>query len=71
MCLKRFRNHPSIALWCSGNEGVCPEPLHEKLNQLIYELDGTRYFQPNSRLMNMREQRTVVQHAAWKNIFTT
>jgi len=53
-CLKRFRNHPSIALWCSGNEGVCPEPLHEKLNQLIYELDGTRYFQPDSRLINMR-----------------
>ncbi|MGA2245976.1 MAG: sugar-binding domain-containing protein [Verrucomicrobiota bacterium] len=52
--LKRFRNHPSIALWCSGNEGVCPEPLHEKLNELIYELDGTRYFQPNSRLINMR-----------------
>jgi hypothetical protein len=53
-CLKRFRNHPSIALWCSGNEGVCPEPLHEKLNQLIYSLDGTRYFQPDSRLINMR-----------------
>jgi hypothetical protein len=53
-CVKRFRNHPSIALWCSGNEGVCPAPLHEKLNQLIYELDGTRYFQPNSRLINMR-----------------
>jgi hypothetical protein len=53
-CIKRFRNHPSIALWCSGNEGVCPEPLHEKINQLIYDLDGTRYFQPDSRLINMR-----------------
>jgi hypothetical protein len=52
--IKRDRNHPSIALWCSGNEGVCPEPLHEKLNQMIYELDGTRYFQPDSRLINMR-----------------
>ena len=51
--LKRFRNHPSIALWCSGNEGVPPEPLHEKYDQLIYELDGTRYYQPNSRLVNM------------------
>ena len=53
-CVKRFRNHPSIALWCSGNEGVCPEPLHEKLNDIIYSLDGTRYFQPDSRLINMR-----------------
>ncbi|HLX70541.1 MAG TPA: glycoside hydrolase family 2 protein [Verrucomicrobiae bacterium] len=61
-CLKRFRNHPSIALWCSGNEGVCPEPLHEKLNQLIYELDGTRYFQPNSRLINMRNS------GPWSNL---
>jgi hypothetical protein len=52
--IKCSRNHPSIALWCSGNEGVCPAPLHDKLNQLIYELDGTRYFQPNSRLINMR-----------------
>jgi len=51
--LKRFRNHPSIALWCSGNEGVPPEPLHEAYNKLIYELDGTRYYQPNSRLVNL------------------
>ena len=60
--LKRDRNHPSIALWCSGNEGVCPEPLHEKLNELIYELDGTRYFQPNSRLINMRNS------GPWSNL---
>jgi len=61
-CLKRFRNHPSIALWCSGNEGVCSEPLHEKLNQLIYALDGTRYFQPDSRLINMRNS------GPWSNL---
>lgn len=60
--LMRDRNHPSIALWCSGNEGVCPEPLHERLNQLIYELDGTRYFQPNSRLINMRNS------GPWSNL---
>ncbi len=51
--MKRYRNHPSIALWCSGNEGVPPEPLHEKYDKLIYGLDGTRYYQPNSRLVNM------------------
>lgn len=60
--LKRDRNHPSIALWCSGNEGVCPEPLHEQLNELIYGLDGTRYFQPNSRLINMRNS------GPWSNL---
>ncbi|HEX9048405.1 MAG TPA: glycoside hydrolase family 2 TIM barrel-domain containing protein [Verrucomicrobiae bacterium] len=58
----RDRNHPSIALWCSGNEGVCPEPLHERLNRLIYELDGTRYFQPDSRLINMRNS------GPWSNL---
>lgn len=61
-CVKRFRNHPSIALWCSGNEGVCPEPLHERLNQIIYSLDGTRYFQPDSRLINMRNS------GPWSNL---
>jgi hypothetical protein len=60
--IQRFRNHPSIALWCSGNEGVCPEPLHETLNHLIYTLDGTRYFQPDSRLINMRNS------GPWSNL---
>ena len=26
--IKRFRNHPSIALWCPRNEGVPPEPVN-------------------------------------------
>jgi hypothetical protein len=51
--LKRFRNHPSIALWCAGNEDVPPEDMNESMDQMIRELDGTRYYQPNSRLVNM------------------
>ena len=52
--LKQYRNHPSIALWCPRNEGVPPEDLHEGIDQAIRELDGTRYYQPNSRLINLR-----------------
>ena len=60
--IKRFRNHPSIALWCSGNESVPPEPLNEAFNKMINELDGTRYYQPNSRLVNMRSS------GPWSNL---
>jgi hypothetical protein len=51
--LKRFRNHPSIALWCAGNECVPPEDINEAMDQMVYEFDGTRYYQPNSRLVNL------------------
>lgn len=52
--LKRYRNHPSIALWCPRNEGVPPEPLNSGIALAIHQLDGTRYYQPNSRLVNLR-----------------
>ncbi|HWH70137.1 MAG TPA: glycoside hydrolase family 2 TIM barrel-domain containing protein, partial [Candidatus Sulfotelmatobacter sp.] len=52
--LKRYRNHPSIALWCPRNEGVPPEPLHQGIDRAIRQLDGTRYYQPNSRMVNLR-----------------
>lgn len=51
--LKRFRNHPSIALWCAGNEDVPPEDMNIAMDKMVRELDGTRYYQPNSRLVNM------------------
>ncbi|HEV2454413.1 MAG TPA: glycoside hydrolase family 2 TIM barrel-domain containing protein [Verrucomicrobiae bacterium] len=53
--IKRFRNHPSIALWCPRNEGVPPEDMNQALDRMIRELDGTRYYQPNSRLVNLRD----------------
>jgi hypothetical protein len=52
--VKRFRNHPSIAIWCARNEGVPPEDINQGIDRLIRELDGTRYYQPNSRLINLR-----------------
>jgi Exo-beta-D-glucosaminidase Ig-fold domain/Glycosyl hydrolases family 2/Glycosyl hydrolases family 2, sugar binding domain/Glycosyl hydrolases family 2, TIM barrel domain len=51
--IKCFRNHPSIALWCAGNEDVPPEDINEPIDKSVRELDGTRYYQPNSRLVNM------------------
>lgn len=50
----RFRNHPSILLWCGRNEGV-PQPiLNEGLDELIRSLDGTRYYSPSSNQVNLQ-----------------
>ncbi|HEX6881671.1 MAG TPA: LamG-like jellyroll fold domain-containing protein, partial [Terriglobales bacterium] len=50
----RFRNHPSIVLWCGRNEGV-PQPiLNEGLDQLIRSLDGTRFYSPSSNQVNLQ-----------------
>lgn len=51
----RFRNHPSIAIWCGENEGV-PNPVrNEGLDSIVRELDGTRYYTPNSRRINLAQ----------------
>lgn len=52
--VRRYRNHPSIALWCPRNEGYAPAALEDPLAQLIAIEDGTRYYQPNSRNLNLR-----------------
>jgi len=50
----RFRNHPSIALWCGRNEGV-PQPiLNQGLAELVRTLDGTRYYSPSSNQINLQ-----------------
>jgi beta-galactosidase/beta-glucuronidase len=50
----RFRNHPSIVLWCGRNEGV-PQPiLNEGLDELARSLDGTRYYSPSSNQINLQ-----------------
>ncbi|MGW4488658.1 glycosyl hydrolase 2 galactose-binding domain-containing protein [Amycolatopsis sp. NPDC004368] len=41
-CIVRFRNHPSILLWCGGNEGPPPQPLIDGLDALVAELDPKR-----------------------------
>lgn len=51
--IKRYRNHPSVALWFGRNEGV-PQPLlSERLDKLIAELDGTRLYMPSSNSINL------------------
>ncbi len=50
--VKNERNHPSIALWCGGNEynPDAPEnkPLVDKLEHLVKTLDPTRVFHRGS-----------------------
>jgi len=49
----RFRNHPSIAVWCPRNEGYAPGFLENLIQQIIAEDDGTRHYHGNSRYTNM------------------
>jgi hypothetical protein len=44
----RFRNHPSIALWCARNEGFPPPEIDAELRKLMAELEPTRRYQPSS-----------------------
>lgn len=51
---RRFRNHPSIAVWCPRNEGYLPPELEVPLANMVVAEDGTRHYQPNSRYLNLR-----------------
>jgi hypothetical protein len=44
----RFRNHPSIMLWCARNEGYPPPEIDADLRKLMAELEPTRRYQPSS-----------------------
>lgn len=45
----RFRNHPSIALWCGRNEGMpTPAAIDAGNRALLQELDPVRFYQPSS-----------------------
>src|SRR5271154_1783128 len=44
----RFRNHPSIAVWCARNEGYPPQEIDDALRKLMAELEPTRLYQPSS-----------------------
>ncbi len=44
----RFRNHPSIMLWCARNEGFPPPEIDAALRKLLAELEPTRRYQPSS-----------------------
>ncbi len=44
----RFRNHPSIAVWCARNEGFPPKNIDDPLRTMMAELEPTRLYQPSS-----------------------
>ncbi|MGF6929613.1 hypothetical protein QFZ48_005113 [Chitinophaga sp. W2I13] len=44
----RFRNHPSIILWCARNEGNPPKVIDDSLRSLMAELEPLRLYQPSS-----------------------
>ncbi len=44
----RFRNHPSIAIWCARNEGYPPKNIDEPLKKLMEELEPQRLYQASS-----------------------
>lgn len=44
----RFRNHPSIALWCARNEGDPPPSINEGIQKLMAELEPQRLYQHSS-----------------------
>ncbi len=50
----RFRNHPSIAMWCGRNEGVPQGAINKGLIELTTALDGTRYYSPSSNQVNLQ-----------------
>lgn len=50
--VRRFRNHPSIALWCARNEGFAPNDLETLLATTLAKEDGTRHYTGNSRSLN-------------------
>jgi beta-galactosidase/beta-glucuronidase len=44
----RYRNHPSIAVWCARNEGYPPANIDSALRKLMAELETKRLYQPSS-----------------------
>jgi hypothetical protein len=52
--INRFKNHPSVAVWCPRNEGYAPAGLEDAFAELVAKEDGTRLYQGNSRYMNLR-----------------
>ena len=44
----RYRNHPSIAVWCARNEGYPPKTIDAALQKLMAELEPKRLYQPSS-----------------------
>ena len=48
----RFRNHPSIVVYCGRNEGAPPPEIDRGIAEIIRELDQSRYYQSSSTAGN-------------------
>jgi len=46
--IRRFRNHPSLALWCGSNESYPPPVIDEGFKKAIRELDPDRLYVSHS-----------------------
>lgn len=44
----RFRNHPSIAVWCARNEGFPPKEIDDSLKAMMRQLEPVRHYQSSS-----------------------
>jgi beta-galactosidase/beta-glucuronidase len=53
--IRRYRHHPSIALWFGRNEGVPQPVLNEGLAGLVRDLDGTRHYMGSSNRVNLQD----------------
>lgn len=42
--IKRYRNHPSLVLWCAANEVTVAEDIYTPLRKYVADLDGSRPF---------------------------
>ena len=48
--VRRYRNHPSIAIWCPRNEGYAPDDMAVELQKMVVSEDPTRHYHGQSRL---------------------
>jgi hypothetical protein len=53
--IARTQNHPSIAIWCGRNEGVPSPTIDHGLEDLITQLDGTRFYSASSNRVNLHD----------------
>jgi hypothetical protein len=52
--VRRYRNHPSIVVWCGRNEGVPPPALNDMMIDMLRTEDGTRFYSPSSNQVDLR-----------------
>ena len=52
--VRRYRNHPSIVIWCGRNEGAPPPVLNDMLIHMLHDEDGTRFYSPSSNQVDLR-----------------